>query len=149
MNHSYRIESARKDVTGGVGVSVGRESTCWTRVLAHPQRVVGRNAALGAFFGRSSEVHGDEVRAFTVALYSSIRRKVAHTADAVLRLFDWISSIPRTFRVSTATRTYSRGLCGDCKEQTREFPADHQEKRGKAKKILDGLDIDLDTDATD
>ena len=40
-------------------------------------------------------------------LYSSIDRNVRHAADAVLRLFDGLSSIPRTFRSSTATRSYS------------------------------------------
>lgn len=41
-------------------------------------------------------------------------------------------------------------LCGDCKEQAAElmraFLADHQEKRAEAEELLDGLDIDLDTD---
>jgi tryptophanyl-tRNA synthetase len=54
-----------------------------------------------------------------------------------------------------ATRVYEEctggeRLCGDCKEQAaelmREFLADHQEKRAEAEAVLDGLDIDLDTD---
>ncbi|EMA64951.1 tryptophan--tRNA ligase [Halorubrum kocurii] len=41
-------------------------------------------------------------------------------------------------------------LCGGCKEQAaelmREFLEDHQEKREEAEKLLDDLDIDLDSD---
>ncbi|MES3161475.1 MAG: tryptophan--tRNA ligase [Halorubrum sp.] len=41
-------------------------------------------------------------------------------------------------------------LCGGCKEQAaelmREFLEDHQEKRAEAEAVLDGLDIDLDSD---
>ncbi|WP_049937915.1 tryptophan--tRNA ligase [Haloplanus natans] len=41
-------------------------------------------------------------------------------------------------------------LCGGCKEQAaelmREFLADHQEKRAEMEAVLDGLDIDLDSD---
>jgi tryptophanyl-tRNA synthetase len=41
-------------------------------------------------------------------------------------------------------------LCGDCKEQaaelTREFLADHQERRQELEAHLDDLDVDLDTD---
>ena len=54
-----------------------------------------------------------------------------------------------------ATRVYEEcvggeRLCGDCKEQAaglmREFLADHQEKRAEAEEVLEGLDIDLDTE---
>ena len=54
-----------------------------------------------------------------------------------------------------ATRVYEEcvggeRLCGDCKEQAaklmREFLADHQEKRAEAEELLEGLDIDLDTE---
>ena len=54
-----------------------------------------------------------------------------------------------------ATRVYEEctggeRLCGDCKEQAaelmRDFLADHQEKRAEAEEVLDGLDIDLDTE---
>ncbi len=41
-------------------------------------------------------------------LYSSIRRKVPHAADAQLREFDSSCIIPTTFRSSTATKSYSR-----------------------------------------
>jgi len=41
-------------------------------------------------------------------LYSSNERNVLYAADAVLRLFDGDSSIPVTFKSSTATRSYSR-----------------------------------------
>ena len=41
-------------------------------------------------------------------------------------------------------------LCGGCKEQAaelmREFLEDHQEKRAEAEELLDGLDIDLDSE---
>ena len=41
-------------------------------------------------------------------------------------------------------------LCGGCKEQAaelmREFLEDHQEKRAEAEAVLNGLDIDLDSD---
>ena len=41
-------------------------------------------------------------------LYSSIRRKVPHAADARLREFELNCIIPATFKSSTATRSYSR-----------------------------------------
>ena len=41
-------------------------------------------------------------------LYSRSERNVRHAADAVLWLFDGDSSIPFTFKSSTATRSYSR-----------------------------------------
>jgi tryptophanyl-tRNA synthetase len=41
-------------------------------------------------------------------------------------------------------------LCGDCKEQAaqlmREFLEDHQEKRAEAQELLEGLDVELDSD---
>ena len=54
-----------------------------------------------------------------------------------------------------ATRVYEEctggeRLCGDCKDQAaelmREFLADHHEKRAEAEDVLEGLDIDLDTE---
>ena len=54
-----------------------------------------------------------------------------------------------------ATRVYEEctggeRLCGDCKDQAaelmREFLADHQDKRAEAGEVLEGLDIDLNTE---
>ena len=68
VNHSYVGKAARKDIDGGVRVPVGGESTRRAGVLAHPQRLVRRDAAGRALFGRPSGFDRDKVRPLPLAL---------------------------------------------------------------------------------